>query len=256
MHVLQLTDPTSSDTAPLLMLLAIVIVKNILACVMFNLMFSYLLPGWEGSAADSRIWHSARSTDLRIPEGTYYLGDAGFPSCDSLLVPYRGVRYHLREFAQGNQKPANHKELFNLRHASLRNVVERAFGVLKRKFPLPANAPEFDIDTQSKLVCAVGALFNAIRKYAPDTLSLDFAELAKLDSLSDEAFLAQLDAEDLFPTEDVSAEGVLHESDISTAEKNRAEARRDRIAKAMWVDYVQILRERGERVYISKNLLL
>lgn len=71
---------------------------------MFNMLFSYILPGWEGSAADSRIWTDARSSDLRIPFGKYYLGDAGFPSCDALLVPYRGVRYHLKEWANGNRR--------------------------------------------------------------------------------------------------------------------------------------------------------
>lgn len=83
-------------------------------------------------------------------------------------------------------RPQNAKELYNLRHASLRNVVERVFGVLKRKFPLPANAPEFSTETQSKLVCAVGAIFNAIRKYAPDTLSLSkfFQGLCKFKSFS------------------------------------------------------------------------
>ena len=43
-------------------------------------MFTYALIGWEGSAAD------AVNTDLVIPEGSYYLGDAGFPHCDQLLV--------------------------------------------------------------------------------------------------------------------------------------------------------------------------
>jgi len=38
--------------------------------------------------------------------GFYYLADAGFPSCGALLTPFRGVRYHLREWAHGNQKYA------------------------------------------------------------------------------------------------------------------------------------------------------
>ena len=63
--------------------------------------FFYVLAGWEGSAADGRLWEYARSTDLSIPPGKYLLGDAGFPSCDALLVPYRGVRYHLKEWAEG-----------------------------------------------------------------------------------------------------------------------------------------------------------
>ena len=60
----------------------------------------YCLPGWEGSAADGRVYEAARSSNFRIPNGMYYLADAGFPNCMDLLVPYRGVRYHLREWKE------------------------------------------------------------------------------------------------------------------------------------------------------------
>ena len=62
--------------------------QNCLFCCMFNLHFSYVLSGWEGSAADARVYHDAITTDLIIPDGWYYLADAGFPHCDQLLVPY------------------------------------------------------------------------------------------------------------------------------------------------------------------------
>lgn len=75
--------------------------QNVLACVSFDMRFTYVLTGWEGSIADSRLWAEARQDGLAIPPGQYYLGDAGFPSCDACLVPYRGVRYHLREWRQG-----------------------------------------------------------------------------------------------------------------------------------------------------------
>ena len=75
---------------------------NLLAACLFCLRFCYILSGWEGSAADSQIFESARRTDLMIDPGTYYLADAGFPLCDALLVPYRGVRYHLKEWEQAN----------------------------------------------------------------------------------------------------------------------------------------------------------
>ena len=42
--------------------------------------------------------------DLRIPQGKFYLADAGFGVCDSLLVPYRGVRYHLAEWGCANSR--------------------------------------------------------------------------------------------------------------------------------------------------------
>jgi hypothetical protein len=77
---------------------------NLLAACRFSLQFCYLLSGWEGSAADSRVFENAWQTDFPIPPGIYYLADAGFPLCDALLVPYRGVRYHLKEWAQSGQR--------------------------------------------------------------------------------------------------------------------------------------------------------
>src|SRR5271155_707686 len=56
--------------------------QNCLFACSFNLMFTYALTGWEGSAADARVYHDAVNSDLVIPEGWYYLGDAGFPHCD------------------------------------------------------------------------------------------------------------------------------------------------------------------------------
>ena len=73
---------------------------NLLAACLFCLRFCYILAGWEGSAADARIYDEARRQDFVIEPGTYYLADAGFPLCDALLVPYRGVSYHLKEWEQ------------------------------------------------------------------------------------------------------------------------------------------------------------
>ena len=48
-------------------------------------------------------------------------------------LPIGGVRYHLSEFGSHNY-PTYVRELFNLRHSSLRVIVERAFGALKNRF--------------------------------------------------------------------------------------------------------------------------
>lgn len=74
--------------------------QNTLACCSFDMKFQYIASGWEGSTADAMIYHHSRLTDLPVPEGKYYLADAGFGACDSLLVPYRGVRYHLAEWGR------------------------------------------------------------------------------------------------------------------------------------------------------------
>ena len=75
-----------------------VISQNCLACVLFNLQFTYMLSRWEGSASDAQVYHDARITNLYIPPSKYYLADAGFLACDELLVPYHGMHYHLAEW--------------------------------------------------------------------------------------------------------------------------------------------------------------
>ena len=65
-------------------------------------MFKYIFSGWDGSTSDSTMYHDARLTDLTIPVGKYFLADAGFPICEGLLIPYRGVRYHLQEWGPAN----------------------------------------------------------------------------------------------------------------------------------------------------------
>ena len=44
------------------------------------------------------LYNDACTNDLPIPRGKYYLADAGFEICDSLMVPYRCVQYHLAEW--------------------------------------------------------------------------------------------------------------------------------------------------------------
>ncbi|KAA0040792.1 retrotransposon protein [Cucumis melo var. makuwa] len=54
--------------------------------------FVYVLTGWEGSAADSRILRDAlsRENGLQVQKGYYYLCDAGYPNVEGFLAPYRG----------------------------------------------------------------------------------------------------------------------------------------------------------------------
>lgn len=101
-----------------------------------------------------------------IPDGKYYLADAGYHNTDYLLCPYRGVRYHLKEQISAAQRPRTKEELFNLRHSSLRNAVERIFGVTKRRFQIFNSPPEYTLEIQVPLVFAVSALHNFIRQSA------------------------------------------------------------------------------------------
>jgi hypothetical protein len=54
---------------------------NALAICDFDMQFLHIQSGWEGSVADAQMFHDARFTDLPVPDGKYFLADAGFPTC-------------------------------------------------------------------------------------------------------------------------------------------------------------------------------
>jgi hypothetical protein len=149
------------------------------------MLFTYILTGWEGSATDARVWADALGKGFSVPEGFYYLADAGYPHCKELLVPFRGIRYHLQEwgaagvryvscliyfivFLKKINRPVNAKELFNLRHAQARNVIERIFGVLKQRFRILLLPPRYPLDFQARIPAALCALQNFIQEIDGD----------------------------------------------------------------------------------------
>jgi hypothetical protein len=70
---------------------------------------------------------------------------------------------------QADQKPQNTKELFNLRHSLLRNVIKRIFGVLKRQWQiLGGKGCEYLINTQVNLFCVLVRLYNFGKQYGED----------------------------------------------------------------------------------------
>jgi len=83
------------------------------------------------------VFAFAKDSGFYTPLGRYYLANAGYAADNPMvLIPYQKVRYHLKEQAKANKRLKDKKELFNLRHASLRNIIEQAFGVLKARFPI------------------------------------------------------------------------------------------------------------------------
>jgi hypothetical protein len=62
---------------------------------------------------------------------------------------------------------------------SARNVVERIFGILKRRFHFLLLAPEYDMDIQSKVPPALCALHNFIRHNDPSDIE-DYTNTTEL----------------------------------------------------------------------------
>jgi hypothetical protein len=95
--------------------------------------------------------------------GKYYLVDSGYPNRPGYLAPYKGSKYHLQEFQNANE-PQGKEEMFNYAHSSLRNVVERSFGVLKHKWRMLTKIPCYPTQTQTHIIVACMALHNFIRQ--------------------------------------------------------------------------------------------
>jgi hypothetical protein len=70
------------DTPPIL-------VGHQLAAVDFDLKFTYVLAGWEGSAHDASILNDSlnRPDGIQLREGKFYLGDAGYACRPGILPP-------------------------------------------------------------------------------------------------------------------------------------------------------------------------
>ena len=141
--------------------------------------------------------------------GKYNLVDAGYGAKPGFLPTFRGVRYHLNEW--GTNPVQNEKELFNLRHSSLRVTVERAFGLLKRRFKILDDAtPFFPFPTQVDIVCACCIIHNWVIQ----------------------------DGNDEFFTEDVTLPTYSHAS-TRTGQANEHAAMvnfRQQLADQMWAD--------------------
>jgi len=189
----------------------------------FNCQFVHVSAGWEGSAADARVLQDALTHDFYVPSGKFYLVDAGYANTPNFIAPYRNVRYHLQEQGRSNQRPSNAKELFNLRHAQLRNHVERIIGVLKMRFPILKCASHYPIDTQRDIVLAACVLHNFIKQNdgADQWLSEDIMAVSPSEIV------------------DIPDGDQNYREDVTLNEQRRAgNLRRNQIAQDMWDDYI------------------
>ncbi|KAF7832131.1 protein ALP1-like [Senna tora] len=76
----------------------IVITQNVMAICDFDMMFTFVYTGWEGTTNDSRVFLDALKPTNNFPKphaDQFYLVDSGYPNMSGYLAPYRAQRYHL-----------------------------------------------------------------------------------------------------------------------------------------------------------------
>ena len=111
--------------------------------------------------------------------GKYYAVDAAYQNMTGFMAPFKGARGTAQERAV--------RILFNKRHASLRNIIERTFGVLKKRFPiLKGPMQNYMMATQNNIVLACMALHNFMREYVPNDayFAEEEADIALADNIN------------------------------------------------------------------------
>ncbi|XP_018397713.1 PREDICTED: putative nuclease HARBI1 [Cyphomyrmex costatus] len=105
---------------------------------------------WPGSCHDSHIFrNSALYTSLETGRfgDNVLVGDSGYPVKPYLMTPLQQVRN-------------NAEALYNESIVRTRNVVERKYGVWKRRFPALAMGIRLKLDTVQAMVVATAVLHN------------------------------------------------------------------------------------------------
>ncbi|XP_058181143.1 uncharacterized protein LOC131299574 [Rhododendron vialii] len=73
-----------------------------MAVCSFDMKFTFVYPGWEGSAHDGRVFMAAVSNLAynfpHPPIHKYYVVDSVYTNMPGYLAPYRGQRYHPNEW--------------------------------------------------------------------------------------------------------------------------------------------------------------
>ncbi|GJU90063.1 ALP1-like protein [Tanacetum coccineum] len=103
-------------------------------------------------------------TDDRKPyrtrKGTYYLCDAGYTNGEGFLTPFRGQRHHLNDWSN---PPTTAKELYNKKHSSTRNVIERCFGLIKARWAILRDNSYHPVESMPRVIIACCLMHNFIR---------------------------------------------------------------------------------------------
>ncbi|XP_063913017.1 putative nuclease HARBI1 [Zophobas morio] len=120
-----------------------------------NLKIMNVVARWPGSAHDSNIFNHSRIKDD--------FEDNVYPNC--LLLGHSGYangKYLVTPLLNPRTPP---EQLYNESHIRTRNVIERCFGVLKRRFPILAYGCRLKVDTCLIIIVAASVLHNLVLRH-------------------------------------------------------------------------------------------
>ncbi|XP_020519196.1 uncharacterized protein LOC105420184 [Amborella trichopoda] len=166
------------------------LLQNVIVACSFELRFEYVLVGWERSSSNSSVLKAVLKSNFKVPRGhdKYYLVDVGYANTQNFIAPFRG------------------------------NVIERAFGLLNKRFPLLKVATIYPYETQVKIVVVACTLLSHIRTIidGDDWLCEEYDRDLTRGSLK--------------------GTNIQHNDVNPQVDKNDGDELRDLVAKALWDD--------------------
>lgn len=136
---------------------------NVQAISNANLEITDIVARWQGSVHDATIFNNSRIRALFEAgtfENCFLLGDGGYPVRSYLMTPLQNPRTEA-------------EQLYNESHIRTRNIVERLFGIWKRRFPILALGSRFQkVEKVLPVIVATAVLHNIARR-AGDQLPPD-----------------------------------------------------------------------------------
>lgn len=174
---------------------------------------------------------------MNIELGQYYLVVAGYANAPGFLAPYRGVRYHLSEYR--GRTPHTAKELHNKQHSQARNIIDRAFGVLKIQFRILNTAPQYPMHIQVDIIMACCVLHNFIRLHGGHFHDEELNDSPTI--VNDEVEFTDFDDdEEPITSSPCSIVGSSHAlRSYSQRERNAWNMFHDNLAMTQWNQYTQ-----------------
>ena len=154
--------------------------------------------------------------------------DSGYSNKLGFLAPFRNIPYHLRDAQRRARGINGPTELFNYRHVSLRNCIERYFGVLNARFHILRYMTNFSLIRQREIAMYYCVLHNFFKLHNRGDPLFDRYGVDRVMLPSDS------DSDDDAP----SSSGTTRDEGVNSRNDNNfANDMRDRIMFEMYLNY-------------------